>query len=55
MSKLLQKTYHQLEEWIIMLNSPAWKDTDAGTVREEMIEHCNYIWNNLEEKNDIQN
>jgi hypothetical protein len=41
---ILQKTYHKLQEWIIMLNAEAFENTDADLVREEMIKHCGEIW-----------
>ena len=43
---MLQKVYHKLEEWIIMLDAENFKDNDAGLVREEMMKLCGEIWNN---------
>ncbi len=43
---ILQKIYHKLEEWIIMLDSPDFKDTDAGLVKEEMRQLAGKIWMN---------
>jgi len=41
---ILQKVYHKLQEWIIMLDSPDFKDTDTELVREEMIQFAGEIW-----------
>lgn len=47
---ILQKTYHKLQEWIIMLNSPEFADNDARLVRQEMMELCSEIWLSKGEK-----
>lgn len=49
---ILQKIYHKLDEWIIMLSGDL-EETDAGIVRKEMMELAGHIWCNrdLESQN----
>ena len=42
----MQRVYHKLQEWIVMLDSPGFKDNDAGLVREEMLKLAGEVWMN---------
>ena len=45
---ILQKIYHKLDEWIMMLSGDL-EETDAGIVRKEMMELAGQIWMNKDE------
>lgn len=48
---ILQKVYHELQAWIVMLNTSEFANTDAEIVREEMMKLCGEIWMNQGKEN----
>ncbi len=51
--KMIKEFFEKMDDWVVMLDSPYFKENDAGLVREEMIEFINKFKKNytsLEEK-----